>query len=34
MGKTKAGKEKKELEKGKVGSKILIFLDKLNCMHL
>lgn len=34
MGKTKGGKWKKELEKGKVGSKTLILLDKLNCMHL
>ncbi len=29
MGKTKGGKGKKELEKGKVGSKTLILLDKL-----
>jgi hypothetical protein len=34
MGKTKGGKEKEELEQGKVGSKTLILLDKLNCMHL
>lgn len=34
MGKTKGGNEKKELEKGKVGSKTFVLLDKLNCMDL
>lgn len=34
MGETKGGKEKKALEQGKVGSKTLILLDTLNCMHL
>jgi hypothetical protein len=34
MGKTKGRKGKKELEKGKVGSKTLILSDKLNCMPL